>query len=91
MIGPLQWAVLRWWLRRTLPRLPRRQLEAFDKYLPFILSTKRFVATETREALAGRVAYPPIASYLTRVADYAVTREWGDEVSWDPALLRKLP
>ena len=90
MIGPAQWAVLRWWLRRTLPRLPRRQLEAFNKYLPFILSAKRFVATETQSILEGRVTYPPIASYLTRVAEYAVTREWGDEVSWDPALLKDL-
>ena len=88
VIGPLGWAALLWWLRRTLPRLPRRQMDAFNKYLPFILSEKRFVATETRTALEGRVAYPPIATYLDRVAEYAVTREWGEDVSWDPALLR---
>jgi thioester reductase-like protein len=87
VLGPVRWAVRRWWLRRTLARLPRRQFDAFNKYLPFILSEKRFVATETRRMLEGRVAYPPIASYLGRVAEYAVTREWGEEVSWDPARL----
>jgi len=89
VIGPVRWAVLRWWLRRTLARLPRRQFDAFNKYLPFILSNKRFVATETRRVLEGHVAYPPVASYLARVAEYAVTREWGEDVSWDPALLRR--
>ena len=91
VVGPARWAVLRWWLRRSLARVPRRQFDAFETYLPYILSDKRFVAAETRRALEGRVAYPPIASYLARVAEYAVTREWGGEVSWDPALLRDVP
>jgi thioester reductase-like protein len=88
IVGPWQWAVLRWWLRRTLARVPRRQFDAFETYLPYILSEKRFAAAETRRALEGRVAYPRIATYLARVAEYAVTREWGGDVSWDPALLR---
>jgi thioester reductase-like protein len=90
VVGAVPWAVIRWWLRRTLTRLPRRQFDAFEKYLPYILTDKRFLAADTRRALEGRVAYPPIASYLARVAEYAVTREWGRDVSWDPALLRDL-
>ncbi len=86
--GPVGWALLRWWLRRTLPKQGRRKLDAFETYLPYIFTDKRFVAEETRAALGGRVTCPPLASYLDRVTEYAVTREWGRDVSWDPALLR---
>jgi thioester reductase-like protein len=88
LIGALRWRVLHWWLRRRLPERSRRQLDAFDLYLPYITTDKRFVAASTRRALEGRVACPAIESYILRVAEYAVTREWGREVSWDPALLR---
>jgi long-chain acyl-CoA synthetase len=88
--GPVQWALLRWWLRRTLGRQARRKFDAFETYLPYIFTDKRFVAEETRKALGTGVRCPPLASYLARVAEYAVTREWGREVSWDPALLREL-
>ena len=88
LIGPLAWRFLRWWLGRRLRGKPKRQFEAFNTYLPYILTDKRFLASETRQALEGRVRYPPIASYLLRVAEYAVTREWGKDVSWAPSLLR---
>ena len=47
----------------------------------------------SRSALSSRskscaVEYPPLASYIERVAEYAVTREWGKRVSWDPAGLQ---
>jgi thioester reductase-like protein len=88
MIGPLAWRGVRWWVGRRLRGKPKRQFEAFNTYLPYILTEKRFLAAETRRALAARVPYPPIASYLLRVAEYAVTREWGKDVSWAPSLLR---
>jgi hypothetical protein len=43
-----------------------------------------------RRALEGKVPYPPIESYLLRVAEYAVSREWGKQVSWDPAAQRAM-
>ncbi|GIW72295.1 MAG: hypothetical protein KatS3mg102_1837 [Planctomycetota bacterium] len=87
IVGPWRWRLIRWWLRRRLPRRARQQLEAFQLYLPYLLTDKVFDNTEARRLLAGRVAYPPVSSYLDRVAEYAVTREWGRRVSWDPALL----
>ena len=88
LIGPLRWRVLHWWLRRRLTERPRQQFDAFNLYLPYIMTDKRFVAASTRRALEGRVAYPTIESYILRVAEYAVSREWGRGVSWDPTLLR---
>ena len=87
LISPLAWGLLRWWLTRRLRGRSRRVFNAFNIYLPYITTEKRFVATSTRQALEGRVAYPKIASYILRVAEYAVTREWGKDVSWDPSLL----
>ncbi len=87
LIGPLAWRAVRWWYGRRLRGKARRQFDAFNTYLPYILTEKRFVATGTRQALEGRVPYPPVASYILRVADYAVTREWGKDVSWAPSLL----
>ncbi len=88
VVGPLRWGLIRWWLRRTLSKQARRKLDAFETYLPYVFTEKRFVAAETRAALGALAPYPPLASYLDRVAEYAVTREWGREVSWDPALMR---
>ena len=82
MIGPLAWRAVSWWMGRRLRGKPLRQFEAFNTYLPYILTDKRFRADDTRRALEGRVPYPPIASYLLQVAEYAATREWGREVSW---------
>jgi hypothetical protein len=87
LIGPAAWTVVRWWLGWRLSGRRKRQFEAFNIYLPYIMSAKRFSAANTRQALAGRVPYPAIATYILRVADYALTREWGQEVSWDPALI----
>jgi thioester reductase-like protein len=87
IIGPGTWRVVRWILSRSLRGRARRQFDAFNIYLPYILSAKRFEASATRRALGDQVPYPPITSYLSRVAEYAVTREWGRDVSWDPALL----
>ncbi len=89
MIGPLAWRAVRWWMGRRLEGKAKRQFEAFNIYLPYILTDKRFLAGETRRAVEGRVPYPPIASYLLRVAEYAVTREWGRDVSWAPELMRE--
>jgi thioester reductase-like protein len=91
LIGPLAWRVVRWWLRRRLRGRPKQQFESFNIYLPYITTNKRFAAASTRRALEGRVAYPKIESYILRVAEYAVTREWGKEVSWDPSALLRLP
>ena len=88
LIGPLAWRGVRWWVSRRLRGKPKRQFEAFNTYLPYILTNKRFLAADTRQILAGRLPYPPIASYLLRVAEYAVTREWGKDVSWAPSLMR---
>lgn len=88
MIGPLAWRGVRWWMARRLEGNAKRQFEAFNIYLPYILTDKRFLADGTRRALEGRVPYPPVASYLLCVAEYAVTREWGREVSWAPELMR---
>ena len=89
LIGPLAWRAVRWWYGRRLRGKARRQFEAFNTYLPYILTDKRFVASSTRRLLAGRVPYPSIASYLLRVAEYAVTRDWGKDVSWAPSLMRE--
>lgn len=88
LVGPATWTVLHWALRRRLHGRARYLLEAFQQYRPFITTDKRFLATGTREALGARAAYPPVASYLRRVVDYAVTREWGKSVSWDPSVLK---
>jgi thioester reductase-like protein len=88
LIGPLAWRGVRWWIERRLRGKPKRQFEAFNTYLPYILTQKRFLAGDTRAALAGRVPYPAVASYLLRMAEYAVTREWGKDVSWAPSLMR---
>jgi long-chain acyl-CoA synthetase len=87
LVSPLAWGPIGWWLARRHRGRPRRLLHAFNVYRPYITTEKRFVATSTRRALEGRVAYPTIASYILRVADYAVTREWGKDVSWDPSHL----
>jgi thioester reductase-like protein len=87
LVSPLVWGAVSWWLTRRHRGRPRRMITAFDVYRPYITTEKRFVAVSTRRALDGLVAYPPIASYLPRVAEYAVTREWGKDVSWDPSLL----
>jgi thioester reductase-like protein len=87
LVGPAAWAVLHRLLRRRLKGRPKYLLEAFHLYRPYIMTGKRFVAATTRLVLEGRVPYPPIASYLRRVADYAVTREWGKDASWDPSVL----
>jgi hypothetical protein len=61
-------------------------LNSFEIYRPYMLTEKRFCAENTRK-LASEVHYPPVESYLGRVAEYAVTRRWGRRVSWDPSLL----
>ena len=88
LIGPMAWWGIRWWYGRKLRGKAKRQFDAFNTYLPYILTDKRFVATSTRQALDGRVPYPPVASYILRVAEYAITREWGKDVSWAPSLMR---
>ena len=87
LVNPIAWKVLRYWLGRRLHGRPREQFEAFNVYVPYLLTEKRFVAWDTRRALEGRVAYPRIASYVLQMADYAATREWGKRVSWDASLL----
>jgi thioester reductase-like protein len=87
VIGPVSWAVVRWWLSRRLKGRPRQQFQTFNIYLPYILTHKRFDAASTRSTLGQSVAYPAIESYILRVAEYALTREWGHDVSWDPAML----
>jgi thioester reductase-like protein len=88
LVGPLKWRIMKWWMRRKLEGRAKEQFEAFNVYLPYIVTEKRFDATETRRALAGVVEYPELGSYIERVAEYAVTREWGKRVSWDPAGLQ---
>jgi thioester reductase-like protein len=88
LVGPAAWSVLHWILARRLTGRARFLLDSFNLYRPYITNDKRFVAASTARALAGRVAYPPIASYLRRVTEYAVTREWGKDVSWDPSMMR---
>ena len=83
VVGPAVWTAVRWARRLTLRGQARRRFAAFEQYLPYIFTAKRFVAEGTRAALGARVRYPPIASYLGRVTEYAVTREWGRRVSWD--------
>ncbi len=87
IVGRWRWRLATWQARRKLRGRSLKQFEAFHLYLPYLLTVKTFDNTETRRLLAGRVPYPPIQSYLRKVADYAVTREWGRRVSWDPALL----
>jgi thioester reductase-like protein len=87
VVGPLRWRLLSWWVRRRLKGRALEQFEAFNLYIPYLLTEKCFDTTEARRLLEGRVPYPPIESYVDRVAEYAVTRSWGRRVSWDPALL----
>jgi long-chain acyl-CoA synthetase len=87
LASPLAWKLYSWWLVRRYRGRPRRLLDAFNTYRPYITTEKRFVATSTRRSLEGVVAYPRIDSYLRLVAEYAVTREWGKDVSWDPSHL----
>ncbi|HVY62094.1 MAG TPA: SDR family oxidoreductase [Planctomycetota bacterium] len=86
-VHPLLWGIVKWWLRRKLEGRAREQFEAFNIYLPYITTEKRFDASETRALLNSSVRYPRIAEYIERVAEYAVTREWGKRVSWDPSAL----
>jgi len=87
LVSPRAWRPLHWWLAQRHRGRPRHLLNAFNAYRPYIATEKRFVAASTRRLLEGKVPYPRIESYLLRVADYAVTREWGKDVSWDPSLL----
>jgi len=87
LVSPRIWGLYSWWLAQRHRGRPRHLLNAFSAYRPYIATEKRFVAASTRRFLEGRVPYPRIESYLLRVADYAVTREWGKDVSWDPSLL----
>ncbi len=88
LVRPWVWMAAHFLMRRRLKGRTKFLLEAFNTYRPYIMSNKRFDASETRRALAGRVPYPPIESYLRRVAEYAATREWGKDVSWDPSVLK---
>jgi thioester reductase-like protein len=83
IVGPLRWRTLAWWTRRRIQGRAKEQFESFCTYLPYLFTEKRFEASATRAELEGRVPYPPIESYLERIAEYAVTREWGRRVSWD--------
>lgn len=83
LVGPAAWRVIRLWLGWRLKGRPKQQFDAFNIYLPYIMTSQRFGAASARRALAGRIEYPKIESYILRVAEYAVTREWGQEVSWD--------
>src|SRR5205085_5147053 len=85
MVGKLHWWLISWANRRRLHGRALELFEMFNVYLPYITTEKVFDAAPTRAALGSRVPYPKIASYLERVADYAVTREWGKRVSWDPS------
>lgn len=87
VIKPWRWKVMSWWLRRRLKGRALEQLTSFEIYLPYMLTEKRFDTSGARRLLEQHVPYPPIATYLDRVAEYAVTRQWGRRVSWDPALL----
>ena len=87
LVHPIAWSLLRRRLRRRLHGRPREQFEAFNIYVPYVLTEKKFAASDTRRALEGLVAYPKIESYVLRMADYAATREWGKRVSWDASLL----
>ncbi len=89
LVGPLRWRILKWWMGRRLEGRAKEQFAAFNVYLPYITTEKRFDAASTRRALEGKVAYPKIESYIRRIAEYAVTREWGKRVSWDPAAYRE--
>lgn len=85
--GRLRWRFLSWAIGRRLAGRAKEQFQLFLTYLPYVFTEKRFDATATRAALAGKVAYPPCETYLERIAAYAVTREWGRRVSWDPSLM----
>jgi nucleoside-diphosphate-sugar epimerase len=87
IIGRWRWRLLLWYARRRLGKLVRAQFDNFNLYLPYLLTEKIFDPSEAQRQLEGAVAYPPIETYLRKVAEYAVTREWGRRVSWDPALL----
>ncbi|RME72135.1 MAG: NAD-dependent epimerase/dehydratase family protein [Planctomycetota bacterium] len=87
IIGRWRWRLILWRARRRLAGRAREQLEAFNLYLPYLLTEKIFDTTEARRRLGDALPYPPIASYLRKVAEYAVTREWGRRVSWDPSLV----
>jgi len=86
-VGPLRWKLIKWWMGRKLAGRAKEQFDAFNIYLPYVTTEKRFDVAATLASLEGRVAYPTIASYIERVAEYAVTREWGKRVSWDPSIL----
>ncbi len=85
IVGRLRWRAIAWWQGRRLAGRAKEQFKSFLTYLPYLFTEKRFDARATRAALEGRVAYPPIETYLEKIAEYAVTREWGRRVSWDPA------
>ncbi len=90
VVGPLTWAVLRRAWRLTMKQQVLRRFGAFETYLPYVFTEKRFVAEETRRALGERVRCPPVASYFARVTEYAITREWGRRVSWDAARMAEV-
>lgn len=87
VISLLRWRFTLWWLRRKLRGLALEKLNSFCIYLPYLLTEKHFVTDETLAVIGDEVVYRPILSYLEYVASYAVAREWGRRVSWDPALL----
>ena len=84
--GKLRWRLISWWAGRRLEGRAREQFDQFLVYLPYLFTRKRFDAKATRDAISGRAPYPRIESYIDRIAEYAVTREWGRRVSWDPDL-----
>lgn len=90
VVGRMTWGVLRRAWRLTLRGQTLRRFGMFETYLPYVFTDKRFVAEETREALRDRVRYPPVASYVARVTEYAITREWGRRVSWDAARMKEV-
>jgi long-chain acyl-CoA synthetase len=89
IVGPWLWRVMKWWMARRLSGRAKEQFDAFNVYLPYVTTEKRFDVAPTRAALDGAVPYPRIASYIERVAEYAVTREWGRRVSWDPSAFQE--
>lgn len=83
LVGPVVWGAVRRWVGWRLTGRPKEQFQAFNLYLPYILANQQFDASATRQALAGTVAYPRIETYIRAMVEYAVTREWGRDVSWE--------
>lgn len=88
-VSKWRWWFIKWWMGRKLSGRAREQFDAFNIYLPYVTTEKRFDVAATHALLEGKVRYPRIAEYIERIAEYAVSREWGKRVSWDPSVLQE--